>query len=92
MIHVSVTGSEIRPIYCMPPFLLYVDTSKKHSDSSRFARLVVNLAALVRGESDHEMKPKTCTSVCRKCLCLAFVLGRRKLRVEFCLRIIRKVI
>ena len=40
-------------------FLLYARTLK-HSDSSRLARLVVNLAAFVRRESGHEMKPKTC--------------------------------
>ena len=56
MLHVGATGSEIRPFYSTPPSY----TSKKHSDNSRLARLVVNLAAFVRGVSDHEVKPKTC--------------------------------
>ena len=48
------------PLLFYDPFLLYARTSKKHSDSSRLARLVVNLAAFVRVGSDHETKPKTC--------------------------------
>ena len=48
------------PFLFYAPFLLYARTSKKHSDSSWLARLVVNFAAFVRGGSDHETKPKTC--------------------------------
>ena len=46
--------------FILCPFIPYARTSKKHSDSSLLARLVVNLAAFVRRESDHEMKPNTC--------------------------------
>ena len=48
------------PLLFYAPFLLYARTSKKHSNSPQLARLVVNLAAFVRGGSDHETKPKTC--------------------------------
>ena len=48
------------PLLFYAPFLLYARTSKKHSDSSRLARLVVNSAAFVRRGSDYETKPKTC--------------------------------
>ena len=57
MRHVTATGSEMHPFYSTP-FLLYVRTSKKHSDSSRLARLVVILAAFVSRGSDHEIKLK----------------------------------
>ena len=48
------------PLLFYAPFLLYAYTSNKRSDSSQLTKLVVNLAAFVRGGSDHEMKPKTC--------------------------------
>ena len=48
------------PVIFYAHFLLYARTSKKHSDSSRLAKLVVNLAIFVRGGSDHKTKPKTC--------------------------------
>ena len=48
------------PLFILRPLLTLHRTSEKHSDSSRLARLVVNLAAFVRGGSDHETKPKTC--------------------------------
>ena len=57
MRHVRATGSEMRPFYSTP-FLLYVCTSKKHSDSSRLARLVVILVAFVNRGSDNEIKLK----------------------------------
>ena len=87
MRHMSATGNEIRP------FLLYVRTSKKHSDSSRLSRLVVNLAAFVRGGSDHEMQPKNLHAASLSYVENAYVivLEPRMLRVELCLRIIRKV-
>ena len=37
------------PLFILRPFLIYARTSKKRSDSSRLARLVVNLEAFVRG-------------------------------------------
>ena len=59
MRHVSATGSEIRPIYSTPPSY-FTRALRRSIATVRGSPDSVNLAAFVRGGSDHEMKPKTC--------------------------------